>query len=54
LLSTTILHNTGSRPKSVFVSDFYGEISNPKYCAMLYNVNTPVCKLSSESAIMTW
>jgi len=21
---------------------------------MFYNVNTPVCKLSSESAIITW
>jgi len=53
LLSTMILHNTASCPKIAIVSDFYGEISNPKYCAMFYNVNFPLCKLSSESVIMT-
>ena len=47
-----ILHNTGSCPKSA-ISDFYGEISNPKYFAMFYNVNFPLCKFSSESIIMT-
>jgi len=54
LLSTTILHSTGSCPQSAIVSNFYGEISNPKFVAIFYNVNTPFCKLSSESAIMTW
>ena len=53
LLSTIILHLTGLCPKTVIVSDFSGDISIKNFFDMFYNVSTPLCKLPSESAIMT-
>jgi len=49
-----ILHLTEYCPKNTTVSDFSGDISTPKLFAVFCNVNTPLCNLSSESAIMTW
>ena len=53
MLSTKILHLAGSCPKNAIISDFTGNILIPKFCAMLCNVNIPLCKLFTESAIMT-
>jgi hypothetical protein len=53
LLSSTNLHLTGSFPKNAILSDFSGDVYIPKFFAMICNVNTPLCKLSSASAIMT-
>ena len=48
-----ILDRTESCPKNAIVTEFSGDISIPKVFAMFCNVSTPLCKLSSESAIMT-
>jgi hypothetical protein len=40
-------------PKNTVFSDVSGGISIPKVFVMLFNVNTPLCKLSVESAIKT-
>jgi hypothetical protein len=53
LLYTLIVHFTESCPKNASVSDFSGDISTPIFFAMFYNVNSPLCKLRSEFAIMT-
>jgi len=46
---------TGSCPKNDIVWDFSGDISIPNFFFTLFcNVNSPLCKLSFESAIMTW
>jgi hypothetical protein len=52
MLNTVILHLTGSCPKIAIVSDFPGNIYIPKSIVIFCNVNTPLCKLSSESHIM--
>ena len=51
---TTILNLTGSRPK-MLTSDIFVVIRlfTFQIFAMFFNVSTPLCKLSSESAIMT-
>jgi len=41
MLPTAILHPTGSHPKNVIVSDFFGDIPIPKFFAMFSSVNTP-------------
>ena len=48
-----ILHLTGSHPKNDIVSDFSVDICIPKFFAMLCEVNSSVCKLSSELYTMT-
>jgi hypothetical protein len=48
-----IVHFTESCPKNSIVSDFSGDISIPIFFAVFYNVNTPLCKLSSELSVMT-
>ena len=48
-----ILNFMGTYPKNAIISGFTGDSSIPNFFAMLHNVNTPLCKLSSESAIMT-
>jgi len=48
-----IVNFTEHCPKNAIVSDFSGDISFPIFFAMFCNVNTPLCKLSSELAIMT-
>jgi hypothetical protein len=48
-----ISHLTGSQPKNGIVSDFSGDISISLFFAMFCKVNTPLCKLSPESATMT-
>ena len=53
MLFTMISHLAGSCPKNAIVSDFSGNIYIPKYFALFYNLNTPLCKLFSVSAIMT-
>jgi len=40
LLPTAILHLSGSHPKNVIISDFFGDIPIPKFFAMFCNVNT--------------
>jgi hypothetical protein len=47
-----MLHLSGPCPKNAGVSDFFGDISIAKFCAMFCNVNrlTAVCKLSCEGA----
>jgi len=47
------VHLTEFCPKSAIVLDFSGDISGLKLFAVFRNVNTPFCKLSSKSAIMT-
>lgn len=49
LISTTMLHVTGSCPKNYIVTDISGDFSIPKYFAMFCNVNYPL-----KSAIMIW
>jgi hypothetical protein len=39
--------------RTATISDFSGDISIPKFFAMFYNVNIPLYKLSSVTAIMT-
>jgi len=48
-----IVRFTESCPKNAIVSVFSGDISIPMFFAMFCNVNTLICKLSSELAIMT-
>jgi len=44
-----ISHCIGYFPKNAIISGFTGDISIPKFFAMLCNVNIPLCKLTSES-----
>jgi hypothetical protein len=44
------LNLSGSCPKNAIVSDFSGDISIQKLCAMFCHVNTALCKLSCEGA----
>jgi len=53
MLFTTILHLAGSCPKNAVASDFSGNIYIPKSFVIFYNLNTPLFKLFSVSAIMT-
>ena len=48
-----ILHLTESCPKNTIASDLSDAIAAPNIFAMFYIVNSPLCKLPSESAIMT-
>jgi len=53
-LGTPLLHLTGSHPKNSIVLDFSGDISIPQFFPKFCNLNNPLCKSSSESAMMTW
>ena len=48
-----IIHFTECYPKNAIVSDFFVVISIRILFTMSCNVNTPLCKLSSELAIVT-
>jgi hypothetical protein len=54
MLSTMILLLDGSCSKNAIISDFSGNSYIPKSFAIFYNLNSPLWKLSSVSAIMTW
>jgi hypothetical protein len=49
-----ILHLIGFCPKTAIILDRSGYIYIPQFLAVFCNVYTPLCHLSSESAIMTW
>jgi hypothetical protein len=49
-----ILHLPGSYPKNAILSDFSVVVSIPKLLSEFCNVSTALCKLFSESAIMTY
>ena len=53
LFCSTILHLTVSCPKSAVVSDFSGDISIKKFCAIFCNVNTPltVCEIMWKNIV---
>jgi len=52
MLSTMIIHIAGSCPENAIILDFSVDIYNPNTLAIFYNLNIPLCKLSSISATM--